>query len=318
MASSVHEALQASGEEVEIVRAVIRWGEQKATSTYSSANDLPVVGHLLSATESVAKRVNADRWFGSLYEYVDPVATKIDHTLSRHVLNSLGLRVQTADAPKSRSIHITKAQPPQPVADAAATDKPAKDETKELQIELETLRTVLRMIRQENQSLRSLETELEVLRSTLKRFHDENEELLQSNTAASIKVRHLESEISALHATIAAVRAEAATMRDEACSVEARSKTLEAELDGLRGALTDLELKNAKLQQELIDVHTYRDSAAGQTMSELEELLAASNVQNALLEAENKKLRVSLQKTRSGAQKQKGLARTQSMNLTGL
>ncbi|KDO28968.1 hypothetical protein SPRG_22183 [Saprolegnia parasitica CBS 223.65] len=314
---NLREVLQATGDEVEILRALLRWSEQKATSTYSSVkqHEYPVVGTLLTATESVAKRVNATGWLGSLYGYVDPVAAKIDQTLSRHVLSTLSLLLQanepSSPTTKSRSIHVVPRGVPvtAPVADEV---------TKELQLELETLRSVLRMIRQENQGLRHLEMELEVLRSTLQRFHDENEELLQANTAAKIKTRHLESEIETLQAAVAAARADATAAANETSEAKARAKALEADVDALRASLESLRQTNATLQQELIDVHTYRASKDGQTVADLEALLAESNVQNALLEAENKQLKVARARGSSGAQKQKHLARTQSMNMTGL
>ncbi|OQS04139.1 hypothetical protein THRCLA_20962 [Thraustotheca clavata] len=288
-------------DEVEILRAVLRWSEATCQATYSSVkqHEIPVVHRLLSATESVAKRVNADKWLGSLHEYVNPVATTIDQKISRHVITALNIMTPTDSTSKSRSLPSVQPQP--------------TEEEKKLKSELDTLQAVLRMIRVENHNLRQVETELEVLKTALHRFHEENDQLLQDNTAANIQMRHLNDKIDELRGTITTLEAELETAHEETKQAKDESKAMESDMETLRSTIDALKQKNANLQQELIDVQTYRESQEGQKVSQLEALLAESNLHNTLLEAENKKLKVKA--GRSSSQKTKNLARTQSENL---
>ncbi len=309
--------------EVAVLRTFLKWSEKKCFETYNNlkTNDASFLKSFLAVTEAVVQRVDAQRWVNSIVDIADPVTTTIDKHLSHHLLKAISFVLQSSCV-----------SPPSPLALSDSRHD------YEFGSEIEMLKSSLALLQKENEGLHQelayaraykesqnlVGNEVATLKSEMKSLRQENEEL-----------KELQKDIEALSNML--IRLQHQNKVLEAELVEARDdkenqKALEGELDALKEAMQSLRKENQKLHQDLVDVNTYRSSTEGQALAEVENLLAESNLQNTLLEADNKKLRVALTKAQTklssqsatsrtihtSLQKQHHMARPQSVNVAGL
>ncbi|KAF0690337.1 Aste57867_18268 [Aphanomyces stellatus] len=322
--------------EVAILRAFLTWTEGRIQSSYALLKSLniPFLPFLLSTTESVAARIGVHQWFNALVQLSDPWTSSIDNFVGRRLLNTIAFILQSAGHVRvvqtdgSASYAPTIEELEAELARLQQKLEMEKQEKDELQ---DTVRRVLAMVSNENQGLhallnhvaeleaaaadggdaisasriKELEEELEDMRRVAAMVSKENDDLRKeildtsrdttSSTELEDEMERLQTLVEQGLTTRLSEDMPPMALPEPEMEEPATSKG-EDELERLQALVARMNKEKESLQQELIDIQTFRESTAGQQMHEMESLLAETNIQKTMLEAENKKLRVALKK----------------------
>ncbi|CAK5219021.1 unnamed protein product [Aphanomyces euteiches] len=329
--------------EVAILRTFLRWTEGRIQASYERLKSLniPFLPTLLAATESVATRIGVPQWFNALIQLSDPWTSSIDSFVGRRILNTIAFILQTSGHVRVvKSDGVVSPYPPtieeleselMRLQSRLAMEQQEKDELQD------TVRRVLAMVANENQGLQALlnhvqeleqanadadgvslrikelETELETARLVAEAANKENEELRRELAQASLETptsssTELEEEMERLQTLVDKGLLE--NFADDKSEISNNNAT--DEIEQLCSLVAEMSKEKESLKQEIIDIHTFRESTAGQQLHEMESRLAETNIQKTALEAENKKLRVALKKKAAASGNQRVVSRAET------